>query len=400
MRQISAFSDESGTVLLGDRDGRYFVVCAVFMARADEEANREKVRQLTRDLKFGKELKSSALRTLRRREELLHRLNELPLNTFFLVVDKDEIDRSSGLVFKPSAFKFLNRRLFDRLFGFFESAFLVADEHGRDKFMAQFQEYLDRELGLSGSQCELFSEQEKTFRFEKSHLEPLIQVADVFAGTLAKCLNGKAALSTIELVRERATGFICFPPQAAPEGLRAKSEVPRHQDTEQDKFVRQYCGQVASDFSVENGEKGELGTACKVLDYLLQERVSGVERFVSTSEIREFLRDTYGVEVSEHQFRNLIGRLRDRGVIVASGANGYKVPTTVDDLESYVALTRNVVLPMIGRLADARTQLMTVSQKRVDILEHDELFRALVERASEPVHPDSLFSAGASPERE
>ncbi len=372
MKSISAFVDESGTVSLSPKAERYFVVCAAFLDSNDEEELRTRFCNICNEMKFGKEIKSSNLSTARRLE-LLGRLKELPFHTFFLIVDKNLIDKDSGLKWKPTAFKYLNRRLYDRLYHCFESTSVIADEHGRNEFMNQFETYLERELGRVGSQGVLFPDTARTFRFQGSEKEPLVQLADVYAGTLRRQLEGSGSSELLLLLQQKATCFVSFPSRAWSEMPKALSDVPGPADSPHDLLVRSYCGRIASDFTEQHFDSDEHHTACLIVDYLLSARGSGSERFVSTAEMRTHLLEVYRIDISDHQFRStIVAPLRDRGVILASGNEGYKIPTTVKDIKRYVELTKSMVIPMLERLAQARSQLSTVSRKELDILGGDD----------------------------
>lgn len=53
-------------------------------------------------------------------------------------------------------------------------------------------------------------------------------------------------------------------------------------------------------------------------------------------------------------YRRIIAPLRDDGVIIASGIHGYKIPTSVEDICTYINQTVTVVGPMLSRTGKCR----------------------------------------------
>jgi hypothetical protein len=65
----------------------------------------------------------------------------------------------------------------------------------------------------------------------------------------------------------------------------------------------------------------------------------------------------------------VIAPLRDSGVIISSSSKGYRIPTTVFDIVEFAKTTGEKILPMLGRLGNAKNQLYMASNKSLDIIE-------------------------------
>src|SRR5690606_30288424 len=67
------------------------------------------------------------------------------------------------------------------------------------------------------------------------------------------------------------------------------------------------------------------------------QRTSRRREFISTPEILEHLNSNRSETLSTEQFRsNIVGKLRDKGILIASSREGYKVPVSVADLKLYL----------------------------------------------------------------
>lgn len=187
MRSIDAFVDEyGGAHLATQKQGvtAYFIVTAILVSE-NLAIVRERAERIRRDFFQTGEMKSSGVGGNDvRRLSILRRICELPIKTFTIAVDKREISKSSGLAYKPSFFKHVNRKVYSRIYDVYEHVRLVADEHGTEAFMQDFEKYIDRHVGLRE---DLFLE--RTFRFSRSNDEVLLQVADMLSGSLARSID-------------------------------------------------------------------------------------------------------------------------------------------------------------------------------------------------------------------
>jgi hypothetical protein len=104
--------------------------------------------------------------------------------------------------------------------------------------------------------------------------------------------------------------------------------------------------------------------------------------FVSTGEIIDHLASNVGLQLSEHAIRStVIAPLRDAGVILASGSDGYKIPVCESDLVGFLAHADSMIPPMLARIRRARNDLKMASNGGLDILASSRFgqLRSLVE---------------------
>ena len=154
-----------------------------------------------------------------------------------------------------------------------------------------------------------------------------------------------------------------------------------------DELVRRHCYRQAVQFLEERretaGEHEQPSAQLEVLRFLLfRVRYGGDRAFISTDEILEHLGTNAGIPMSKYQLRTMvIAPLRDAGVIVASGREGYKIPVRETDLIEFAAHAQSIIPPMLSRLSRARNALRLASLGTLDILEAPSFaeLRALVD---------------------
>jgi hypothetical protein len=370
--RVSVFVDESGDTTLdleGSKKGcsKMFVVAAVVIKPGDLDSARAQAEAVRKRFFQTGEMKSSKLKG-GRRTQVLKEVAKLPFTSVVLAADKARLTRPGGLQYKKSFFKNLNNRLYRQVYLAFPEVDVVADEHGDKTFMVGFKRYLHRK-----QQLELFTQ--RTFDFRPSHEEPLIQVADLLAGSLRKqleeCTRAADGSDPLQLLRPKIATLLVWPPGPYPLGYLPNSVGWSLED----QLVYEHCVRLAHLFLQRAERDPEANLLKGVLEYLLfHVELAAPERFVPTGELRRLLRQHFGTQLSEQQFRaKVIAKLRDADVIVASGPKGYKIPATVSDLRQYVELADRVIRPMLARLETARSSLKLGTHGALDILDGPEL---------------------------
>jgi len=96
------------------------------------------------------------------------------------------------------------------------------------------------------------------------------------------------------------------------------------------------------------------------------------EDYIPTSKLFPILERETPVPLEVRYFRsNVIGQLRDKGVIIASSAKGYKIPCCVNDIMDFVDLSHTMIHPMIERVRKTRNQLLLATKKDLDIVKNE-----------------------------
>ena len=111
-----------------------------------------------------------------------------------------------------------------------------------------------------------------------------------------------------------------------------------------------------------------------VLQYLLFRFMNNDTRgYIYTSELKEQLSNTDMRNISDSTFRmRIIGKLRDKGVIIASSQKGYKIPSKQSELYDFINHDAKIVIPMLSRLKKCRDLIKLGTVNELDLLDHTE----------------------------
>ncbi len=375
---MHVFVDEYGDTKADTSKGgtsKFFILAAVVVPDGEVASARAGAEVLRKKFFQTGEMKSSNVgRDDTRRLRILQEVKELPVSVFALAVDKREIIQDSGLGFKRSFFKYINARLYEWLYRHFERVSVIADEHGGADFMEEVRRYLEKKF-----QPGLFAR--RTFDFVPSQTEPLVQVADLVAGSLARAFDPeKLSPQSTEILQEVADVSIdieIWPPRLTPRPQ--KTTAP--QASPSDETVRRHCLRQAALFLEQHSSEDDNADreARAVLQYILFQTNALEREFVHGGEIRGHLA-RMGLALDERQFQAAVARLRDQNVILASGAQGYRVPTRAADLQPFLDHAHSIVVPMLARVKRARDELHAASFGNIDILDDWDVLRELLER--------------------
>ena len=92
--------------------------------------------------------------------------------------------------------------------------------------------------------------------------------------------------------------------------------------------------------------------------------------YIHSSEITRVLSSISEQKVTrDYLYRRIVAPLRDAGVLIASSAHGYKIPTCVNDIYTYINQTSGIVSPMLSRIEKCRTLIKKQTDGTLDILD-------------------------------
>jgi len=385
---LTAFIDESGNFDLEiEKSGasNLFVCVAVVVDELQSKLVEARMLEISRDEFSNSEVKSSGIGgSNTRRIRVLKKLADLSFGYYALVINKADIDRDSGLQFKATFYKYLNRMLYNRLLNGGTSLHLVADEIGGQKFMDSIVPYLKGkwvpELFNQWDHCSV-----------ASNNSPQVQLADLIAGTLAWCFDPDKECEHSdtfrELLKPKEIAIECWPVQYQPlPTLSADAE-----DELWDENIEACSMNRATRFIQEFSEhdKEEVRMQVATLRHLLFER-----RYESTDKQNNKISDELIRHLKNQGFQTLtrqqfsskvIGPLRDRGILISGGSDGYRLACSAADIRRYLIHDLSIIRPMLDRVKIARRGLLQDTSNRYDALSSDDFsfLRVLVDAVSE-----------------
>lgn len=366
---MRAFIDESGNTNLNtssDGSSTYFIISAVIINDKLIDKSIKLSERIREDNFQSGVIKSSKVgNNYKRRAKIITQLNKIPFKLYALVVDKNEIKLDSGLRFKISFLKFLNGKVYNTLFNGIHDVYIEADKHGSSEFMESFDRYIS-----SNHKPDLFSNSD--FNFVNDEDSVLVQVADFISGTLSKIYENKYDENLYkcfqELIKEKLIEINEWPRK-----LRINT-APRPDNSEQDILVSSYCLEQAEAFIENSDQINEEFTRHQVcvLKYLMfKSTFYDDNEYSYKDEIIKHLETRNFNNISDEHFKTeIIAKLRDKNVIIASSNKGYKIPTKTEDLDKFVEKVNSNVLPYLKRLSATKT-LMSMGVPELVLIDNN-----------------------------
>jgi len=301
--------------------------------------------------------------------QLLNDLKELPFSVYAYVIDKRKIREDFGIKDKTPFMKYLNRRIYHDLNKTFEQLDLVADERETKPFLQEFKNYISTK-----SIPDLFNY--SSFGFNNSQSDLLLQLANLFAKTLAtgydKTHHSDQYRSFIQIIKNKIAAINLLPLDYKYFLFNYNSET---NDSRYDEVIIKHAVNLTYQY-IEKQQKIEEDDEKLRLDFLkflLFNLKENPDEYVYTQEILDNLNAIRDIKINQHYFRsNIVSKLRDTGLLIASSNKGYKLPACLNDLYDFMNLSSLTIHPMIQRISKCRDQILIATNNEIDILEQKE----------------------------
>ncbi|WP_319471443.1 DUF3800 domain-containing protein [uncultured Pseudodesulfovibrio sp.] len=363
------FIDESGNTSLptyNNEDSNKYILVAIIVDDDQLEIAKSTALEISKSFFGGAEIKSSKIgKNQKRRRKILLEASKIPFKYYAYIVDKNLIYRSSGLQFKKSFYKYLNGSLHSRLCQTKQHTKIYNDTYGREDFMDSFKSYIRKKFDLSLLQS-------VDFQYGDSKKYPLIQIADLVAGTIARHLSGKDAPELIDLVSKNKIFTYKWPPSISnPHNLDNLDNKEKF-----NQIIKEQSVNKAQEYIYNNINSQDIDTLLKVntLEYLLHCFFVDSSEYVFSDSIISHLGEIGLETINRQKLRSsIIAPLRDNGVIIASKRHkGYKIPHSIQDMKDFVQIVEGVVVPYVERLNTARELMLLASNGSYDIVPSEE----------------------------
>ena len=377
MEPLYCFLDESGDPHFpAGEQGKstHYVLGGIAVPESRLDAVRAAAGDLQREY-FGKGEMKAGARSLNRdpekRRALVEGIAALEASFVAVAVDKREVIEDGPLAkWKKSFIKYTGSQLYRRLFTAHDTVHVVADEYGTEAYQNEFGRYIEArripDLFLASS----------SFSFGDSKADPLIQVSDIVSGTIFRALRDGTDedRALVALLRPRLHTFISWPPVFVPVEPPPRAGEQRERDAE----VRDYALSQAAWYLTDHREDNAPLSVAQVatLDRLVfAAQLDEGSAFVHADEIIVGLR-ALGLPfaISKRWLSSeVIGPLRDAGVVITGSSRGYAIPFQASDLDEHALDVRSKAVPMLRRLSRYRADLALRTGGRIDLLASTEL---------------------------
>lgn len=369
MDKILAFIDETGDPRFNDGSSSSLEFSAILIEAVNENSVISSLNAIKEKLQLP-EFKSSHIRKENRRIKILLEIQNIEFKFINLVIDKSKVFgewKNYPTVFYKYTQKILNSEL-HRLY---TDRSVTIDKFGNECYQNSLREYLNKNLQLS-----LF---DNTINIGSAKDNVIIQLADFIAGTYRKLKEGDFVddKSISELLQTKELHILKWPDNF-------QRFIIESMGNGNDKKIAEIAIYYAEKYIADNKSNPEHNDRVLILQYLLfQVKYNDYTKYIYSNELIDWLNHN-GLKYKEEEFRKeIIGRLRDDGVVIASSSKGLKIPMTESELTDYLNYTSARYLTIIKRFKETYKTLNGMSLGKIDIFEneefkiHKEIFRLL-----------------------
>lgn len=362
----TAYLDESGSFGFDfEQEGvtTHYVVCAVIVDNSKVQELELKVEELQRAYFGGKEMKSSAIGTNHvRRMKVLTELLLLDISLIMLIADKQAFRDNSPLKnYKGPFVKFLHQKLYDSMYCAYPKLKIVEDEYGTSEFQKGYRDYVCDHRPAEN----IFNEYD--FDYVDSKNSGIVQIADILAGSVRQHIMDNRAPDVLKLFQGKIRDVVNFPEIYTPHEIKIENAK------DYDLAVYNLAYKCARDYIESHKTDTDEEVRLKVLFLrLLLYKLHNYSKskYIYAGEIVDELSSLSERRITkDYLYRRIIAKLRDDGVLIASSSHGYKIPTCVQDIQTYISQTETVVSPMLHRIGKCRTLIAKQTDGKLDILD-------------------------------
>jgi hypothetical protein len=349
MEKVYIFGDEFGTSTLKNNDVKnitHFIYSAIVIKESNIK-KALKVRDDISNLFFKGQILKSSSKVLRNEDIRLKVLDYLIKNlnfvVYLMVIDKEKLDKGKGgLRFKEVFYKYFQKIFIAQIDNNFTDFEIHMDNLINEKYQIELKNYIAQNY-----QNNFFEK----YNISDDKEEPLLQLADVLAGSYGRVFNASFMSDKSEdifNILKPITGNISFFP------FNKDNKV--FITNEENKIDEELFSIVRKDAIAISEKESDLITK-KVIDYLLWYQKVMPFVYTQTYEIINTIKHNTGKEISIDNLRNIIKELRFKGVIVVSSSStsGYKLAVNKPDVHNYFRHYLNYILPMLKKIEIANS---------------------------------------------
>lgn len=363
MKQVVAFADEFGNNSFKfETESSHFIIASVIVNSENLSEFYQQTEVIRKKYFQSGEIKSSKIKdNHNRRLIILNEICKLKFNIYSVVVDKRELF-GEGFKYKKSFYKYLNGILYKELYKTFPKLELKVDEHGGNDFMLSFKKYVE-----DNHIRNLFEGSE--FLVQNSNYELGVQVADLIAGTLGYIYDehkkSDFSDSFYKILDSKIISINKFPKK-----YQVQDFEEFQVDREYNKVIAELSLRSIFDFlDIQEAESQQKQDSINFLKLLVRFHESNhYKNYTTSQEFISHINVNRENKLSKEVFGNLVGSLRDKGILIASSREGYKIPTNYEEIKKYIQHGNSIIIPMLKRIEVCRNSILLATNKELDIL--------------------------------
>lgn len=380
-RQLHVYVDESGDNQLDSSTSgtsHLFYLVAVVVDDVQQSFAEGQLDVVNRQHFGGGEIKSRSIGgDNARRLRVVEAIKEIDFGYYALVVNKDNVIRDSGYQWKKTFYKATRRRMYAKLVSSsWDNLFIHSHQIGSQEYMDSFAAY------LSDMTMPSLFYPAVSHSFVSGTESRLVQLADLIAGTLSYCFDAaKRSEFTTEfrsILAEKEWALDVWPIT-----LDSGVILPDVSDELDKTIYSSLLGKVArhlTELSGSSSDDDKMREA--VLSKLLCARLydDSKDQAIYSDKLMAMLVNAGYEKITKQVFTaNIIGKIRDAGIIIAGTNMGYRLALSIADIRDYLAHNKSVIYPMFARIKKAQETIITATSNECDILKDDQLLESIVE---------------------
>lgn len=368
--RIHVFLDESGAYGYNfENEGcsTHYIISAILVKESMLDIAKAQA-EIIRSKHFGQgEIKSKNVRhkNYKRRKDIYDEILKLPFVTYIFIVDKRKIFGEGLIKSRKSFDKFLAQKVYHELNTSIPNLEFHNDGTGSKTFEAEFISYAKQRNSYSS----LFDN--FNIKLEDSKTSVLIQIADFISGCVALTVDEKRkvfsnGIDYLKLIEKKILKVNYFP------STHKQFLENATFDSETDRTVAITCCRKVETFIAENEKSKDSNIAQQVaiLRYLIFRFYDNhYRKYIATNELIKHLNSLGYKKMQNQNFRNkIIAPLRDKGIVIASSKNGYKIPAKLDEVYDFLNHGISIAVPILSRLNKCCEVIKIGSNGDIDIL--------------------------------
>lgn len=341
----------------------HYIICAVVVKNEDISNLEQQVEEIRKGHFGSGDISSSAIGgNHAKRGKILSEILQINVSLLIFIADKQRFVQDSPLSsFKSSFVKFLHQKLYESMYSVYPKLKIVEGTGESTEFQQGYRKYIEENRPT----LDLLNEYD--FDYADSRKSNIVPIADFIAGSVMEHILDPASRDVLRMFQGSLRDVITFPRQPA------AFTSGTHADPSFDDQIYFLADQRAAHFieTHKDSEEDEVRLRILFLRHLLfVARNISKTTFIHSSEITRHLSDSSMKRVSQNYlYRKIIAPLRDADVLIASSAHGYKIPTSVKDIYTYINQTSGIVNPMLNRIEKCRKLIAKQTDGALDILD-------------------------------
>lgn len=374
MEKVYIYGDEFGTSTLGNNDVKnitHFVYAVVIIKESQLKLARKVRDDISKKFFKGNILKSNSkiLKKEGARLEVLdYLINNLNFLVHILVIDKTKLDKEKGgLRFKEVFYKYFQKIFVSQINNHFSDFEIHMDGLINEKYQIGLKNYIAQNY--------------KDNFFEKYFIsddkdEPLIQLADIIAGSYGRVFNASFISDESEQIYVKLkpiTGNTSFFPYKNDSKTFSLDKEKNKVDTEIYNIVR--------NDAIEISENENDLIVKHILECLLWYQKITPFNYTQTYEVINSVKHNTGKILTIDSLRSVVKKMRFKGIIIVSSSSksGYKLAVNKSDVHIYFKHYLNYINPMLKKVDIANNVFMNKTVGDFIPLQEMEDLKKLVE---------------------